>query len=151
MESKEIRFRAWDPDEQAMWWFDLSEVWQFEDKINSLNLMQFTGLQDDNDTDIYEGDIIQYYISAPWDDEVPLLVTGEITFGNPFFGCFCVKSESDATGCLYEYFNTAKIIGNIYENPELLKRYDLDFNPLENQLKNNKNNGRPYRKRRAGP
>lgn len=67
-------------------------------------LMQFTGLKDKNGKEIYEGDII---------NDNGLIC--EIKFVE---GCF-VKNFETGNWIILNY-NKIEIIGNIYENPELL-------------------------------
>lgn len=75
-------------------------------------LMQYTGLTDKNGKEIYEGDIVK---SEQWTPEIY-----RVWFSR---GGFCFSNDTTDI----EYVNDAKyleqfeVIGNIYENPELLK------------------------------
>ena len=77
--------------------------------FSSYILMQFTGLTDKNGKEIYEGDIVR---TTGWPD------------GDPVYwvdGRFCVGQPSNLADFLGSIAEGCEIIGNIYENPELLK------------------------------
>lgn len=77
-------------------------------------IQQFTGLKDDKNKDIYEGDILRVESYDGWFDKEPnyynLLVEYRIS----------PSGDSDLSGFLY-IPKFREVIGNIYENPELLR------------------------------
>lgn len=125
------KFRAWLKKEKEM--IDVDEIhWDrgkfefigdgitFQRLANEVELMQSTGLKDKNGKEIFEGDIIKVTNENSWlevvsyEKEKSMFVIEEINRN------FKVPSSP-----LYDLFNTtifeSEIIGNIYENPELLK------------------------------
>lgn len=78
-------------------------------------LMQFTGLEDKSGKKIYEGDILGAYDEKPlyvkWSEEHAAFVF--VDYFDPF-GTTILTTDDIS----YEAF---EIIGNIYENPELLE------------------------------
>jgi len=107
---REIKFRAWWYNQKKMD-SDLSIeriAKTYSMPLDWCKLMQYTGLKDKNGVEIYEGDIFR----APHD------------FGP---GGFSVRTSSVPTehnfDIQWQYWkvNELEIIGNIYENPELLE------------------------------
>ena len=112
-----IKFRAWDKDNGVM----LDNVWVNQQAVmisvtgiinqyDGLIPMQFTGLYDVNGKEIYEGDIIKHryfrmkgVAEVRWSDDE---------------ACFLAMEPNGARIILRP---NSEIIGNIYENPDLIK------------------------------
>lgn len=80
---------------------------------------QYTGLKDKNGVEIYEGDIVNCY-----DRNFIVEFRKERGGFFPFAcgdGCGCCEDEVISS---YGLETSAKVIGNIYDNPELLKESD---------------------------
>ena len=126
---REIKFRAWDKDEKKMlyhdtMWASIGGGENNEDNfvrvgINTLVpdaiLMQYTGLHDKNGKEIYEGDVVKFITeftprigTVEWDDEYSRFAVAYKTAWIDFEGIN--KGEKGI-----------EVIGNIYENHELLK------------------------------
>lgn len=85
-----------------------------------LEIVWFTGLADKNGKEIYEGDVV----SVPDDYERWGFMAGEkreIYFSD---GCFRLKPKkgNDRGHTIEDGMNECKVIGNRFENPELLNQ-----------------------------
>jgi len=138
--SREIKFRAWidnellsheqliDMDQET---HAIYTIITNEEKEDGVSFMQYTGLKDKNGKEIYEGDIIYWEIDngvgiesytaivkwsenlveEGWNQTYKWLVGYT---GNYYRGSYDELSTPAA------YNDALQIIGNIYENPELL-------------------------------
>ena len=131
--NRPIKFRAWD-DAKKEWlcgyempnlggfslfgetvmlgeWSRILDEYIFErngHKQDDLKVMQFTGLTDKNGKEIYEGDIVRYrdgIYKVDW-------------FENGFYLFRDVRAKFDI------WWVDTEVVGNIYENPELLTTDD---------------------------
>lgn len=122
---REIKFRAYDLEDKMMKVFDFGIFNRVPAGYEDLTkLMQYTGLKDKNGKEIYEGDIVCWKdlskasdgtlednVVVFWDDE-------HLRWGAESLNVIGVYQE------LYDYSDVdeIKVIGNIYENKELLEK-----------------------------
>nr|DAF66680.1 MAG TPA: YopX protein [Caudoviricetes sp.] len=119
---RKIKFRIWDKEGNRM--ID-GDSFTFEEYIpinymfndsNRFIFMQYTGLKDKNDKKVYEGDIVRI-------DYGDGLLMGIMEF---YDFAWCIKSKYKNYKNLYypifcEDIDLIEVLGNIYENPELLE------------------------------
>ena len=122
MSNRKIKFRAWmsngfSEEEFRMYYHDEMGDGILTDAIEEVNenkygtvLMQNTGLKDKNEVEIYEGDIVDYYIDG-YKQTNPLIVDHK----NLIIGL----NHDDKYYQMEE--ETLEVIGNIYENKDLIK------------------------------
>lgn len=125
---REIKFRAWDKDENGMrnWENLMSSVYDNEyDTIfndGDLILMQYTGIKDKNGREIYEEDIVKGEHNSlsvvEWDDCID-------TDRYWSKGCGFYWNMSGGDEPAYADEERIEVIGNIYENPELLEEKNV--------------------------
>ena len=114
-----IKFRAWDKDKKFMvddgFTLTYDGICQgLGGVVKNYKLLQFTGLKDKRGREIYEGDIVNLYDSHP--AEGILYFTGVMTFVEDDLW-WIVKNGT----AWRRPVRKLKVIGSIYENPELLK------------------------------
>jgi len=128
-----IKFRAWDkidreirevisidfPNEKfLLCGFDSKSVF-YTRKFNDIELMQYTGLKDKNGKEIYEGDIVNCNSKDNDILEDFNKLVAEVIFD---IGAFSVNFRDDYKPPLFDFFKeNIEVIGNIYENKELLR------------------------------
>ena len=109
---REIKFRAWDKLAKSMYQVQSLTTYKGADDIlckKDCEIMQYTGLKDENKKEIYEGDIIK------WGEKIFVVEWSKT--GAYFKGRYTNLGYDLLCNC----FRNNEVIGNIYENPELLK------------------------------
>lgn len=123
---REIKFRAWHKQTGIM--FPVQDI-QITDRLHvcsagdddsyvmgfvgeHVELMQFTGLKDRNNVEIYEGDIVRWHVNG---------VTREgIVEYWAEWGCFDLKNFNDEFHVCNDWGRGEyEVLGNIHTNPDL--------------------------------
>ena len=112
---REIKFRNWDSINKVMMkphtYADAMHFdWAAHDYLK-YDTMQWTGLLDKAGKEIYEGDILKDGWSLKGEDAF-----GTVTFEEGYISYGIGYTESEVSQA-----EDSEVIGNIYENPELLK------------------------------
>lgn len=118
---QEIKFRVYDKEEKCFHYFTLANILQYRKEfekhiINGDKFDLFTGLHDKNGKEIYEGDIVNC------DNGDKAVISWKENFAS-----FCLNKK----GWLFSHFfgeafesNECLVIGNIHENPEIIKEVE---------------------------
>lgn len=146
---REIKFRAWDTTKNKMFYGDNVVAYGddtfaiFYESNNPCTgcayLMQFTGLLDKNGNEIFEGDIVKSVVNYNDDGQGIFLIC---FYNGIFFAKRCFDDDGEANYQLSDaeyYFDEGRfinespslfeliqedeiieVVGNIYQNPELL-------------------------------
>lgn len=117
--SREIKFRAWNKDKGSMHYEGTRVL-----EVDGFNYMQWTGIKDSNNKDVWEGDIAEVVILNEFGSQRVEL--GKIEYQNER-AAFILRSLSNPDLMTrIESVNNGrpnfKVIGNIYENTDLLKQ-----------------------------
>ena len=136
---REHKFRAWSRVTHSMWWFDVTwgnflagSGWagmlpigetdknkRTQIDPGSCELLEYTGKKDKNGEEVCEGDIAlmiaidgeRIYTEVVWDQQLCQFLLNPIS---------CSKRKYVPNAWNLE--RTFEVIGNIYENPELLEK-----------------------------
>ena len=133
--SREIKFKIYDKNDTncIIGPFNWNKLPQFLYPDN-FTLLQYTGLKDKNDVEIYEGDIVEFY---PWNSPKKALedylcknvkkVIWGLDYGQyPSAGWSVINLQpadlEDGHQLNYMDSRNMKVVSHIFENPELLKQ-----------------------------
>lgn len=115
---REIKFRAWDESLRLFHFWDSSQqlydnvFWSLA-KAESMLIEQYTGLNDKNGKEIYEGDILAFERIKDFKKEY--VFPKEIKWEN--------RGDSGVTGWTqFAPLDSVVVIGNTHQNPELLNQ-----------------------------
>ncbi len=107
-------------------WYTESKAGKCIDGIHpndayNVELMQYTGLKDKNGVEIYEGDIV----SIQYDNDQPTI--HEVVWCGIDYPAFDFQPQLNCECNGFSHYHNdpdtiVEVIGNIYENPELLEK-----------------------------
>ena len=139
---KNIKFRAWDKDYEKMTYFDdedyeykppfvfrLDQVFkkdsnyddyedfEYNDITDKVEIMQYTGLHDKNGKEIFEGDIVNCQTKYGKAKAIIKFIDGKFV---AYWDSKITHPKNGHHIACYDINKRFEVIGNIYENKELL-------------------------------
>lgn len=120
--SREIKFRAWDEDNKKMWYWSSENIhesgfWEKGVRVNKHIPMQYTGLNDKYNCEVYENDIV--FLNDSYGGEF----IGIVLFGfynkEDDYGYFIKLKNGVEISLGISIF---QIIGNKFKNPKLMQK-----------------------------
>lgn len=140
---RDIKFRAWHKEKNIMVYDNEDDTYGYWDGCCNSNVgmvntilnskwykqyefMQYTGLKDENEKEIYEGDIIDFSYDMFVGNFDTFVAKGVVVFDEGAFYVELFENErttKDEAYLLYSInTDSIEVIGNIYENKDLLKK-----------------------------
>jgi len=132
----EIKFKAWDKNNKKMYLPDNIEVSIAPDNfitvcdINTgmvviqpefVELLQYTGLKNKNGKEIYQGDIVdKKYYNLTVSDGIGVVEMGQGADSDGYNNGEWYGWKAGGSS-LFDVCKECAVVGNIYQNPELLK------------------------------
>lgn len=135
---REIKFRAWDKSKEKMvyqdklkdgskdeYWFLLNaqgiSLMHFDEHYNAYvdtdaEIMEYTGLRDRTGKEIYEGDIVRRECLDLFYEGGPIIGIVKMIDGN-----WLIEVDYFNGIILYNDIDSNEVVGNIFENKELLE------------------------------
>ena len=134
--NREIKFRAWDTVKNYMvnstsylkgfvvgTYFDNNDK-ELYDQTDKLVVMQYTGLKDKNEKEIYEGDVVRM---ITYDMNNEKQITNEVVKSEGYFGYYPLNRDDERDSYPFkikfiyaEDVMNCEVIGNIFENKNLI-------------------------------